>query len=167
MKLARNLLFALIIISLVLFPGRFLFAQVEKVELAVSGMVCNLCAYGVEKNLRRQKGVADLINKQEEQLIIVTAKEGESLDIHKLVKAVRDSELGVRELKVVVSGRFVNWKGDLALKEGIHGQVFLLEGLKSAEKTIGEQVKLVGKVHALEGKTLPHLVVESSSSSEE
>lgn len=161
MKPIRSLLFVVTIISLVLFPRLSLFAQVEKVELAVSGMVCNLCAYGVEKNLKRQKGVADVLNKQEEQLIVVTAKQGESLDVRKLVKAVRDSELEVRELKAVVSGRLVDWEGNLALKEGVSGEVFLLEGLHGIEKTIGTEVKLAGVVHALDGKTPLHFVVES------
>lgn len=165
MKPARSLFLVVIIIFfLILFPQLSLFAQVERVELAVSGMVCNLCAYGVEKNLKRQKGVANLINKQEEQLIIVTAKEGESLDIRKLVKAVKDSELDVRELKAVVSGRLMDWEGNPALKEGAHGEVFLLVGLNGVEKTKGAEVKLVGKVHVLEGKTPSHLVVEGFES---
>lgn len=160
MRLTR-LLFVAIIISLVLLPQPPLFAQVEKVELAISGMVCNLCAYGVEKNLKRQRGVANLINKQEEQLIIVTAKEGESLDIHKLVKAVRDSELDVKELKAVISGRLVDWEGNLSLKEGVNGEIFLLQGLKGFEEIKSREVKLIGKVHALHGKLPLHLVVES------
>ncbi|HHT9117991.1 MAG TPA: hypothetical protein ACFYD1_05095 [Candidatus Hypogeohydataceae bacterium YC38] len=149
-----------VIISLLLFPQFSLLAQVERVELAVSGMVCNLCAYGVQKGLKRQKGVENLINKQEEQLIIVTAKRGESLDVRKLVQIVQDSELGVRELKVVVSGRLEDWEGNLALKEDLN-EIFLLEGLKGLEEIKGKEVKLIGRVHALQGKTPTHLVVES------
>lgn len=159
MESIRSLLFV-IIISVILSPQFSLLAQVEKVELAVSGMTCNLCAYGVEKNLKRQKGVESLVSKLEEQLIIVTAKRGESLDIRKLVKAVRDSELDVRELKVAVSGRLVDWEGNLALQEDVN-EIFLLKGLKGLEEAKGKEVKLIGRVYALQGKAPPRFVMES------
>lgn len=159
MKFIKSPLFAIIILS-TLFPQLPLSAQVERVELAVSGMVCNLCAYGVEKNLKRQKGVETLINKQEEQLITVTAKKGESLDVRKLVKAVKDSELGVEELRAVVTGRLKDWEGTLALEEGVNKEIFLLERSKDLEEIKGKEVRLTGTVHALQGENPPHFKIE-------
>ncbi|HHT9133277.1 MAG TPA: heavy-metal-associated domain-containing protein [Candidatus Avalokitesvara rifleensis] len=161
MKSTRSPISVFFIISLILFSPPYLFAQVERVELTVSGMVCNLCAYGVEKNLKRQKGVETLINKQEEQLITVTAKKGESLDVRKLVKAVQDSELGVEELRAVVTGRLTDWEDKLALEEGVNEEVFLLERLKDLEEIKGKEVRLTGTVHALQGENPPHFKVES------
>lgn len=99
----------------------------------------------------------------EDQSAAVTAKQGNSLDLYKLVEAVEDSELGVKDIKIVIKGRLIEQDGRLAITEDIKGTLFLIaEGLKADEAMMGKELRLVGKVHALKRKkTLPHLVVES------
>ncbi|MFQ5862139.1 MAG: hypothetical protein ACE5IC_03355 [Candidatus Brocadiales bacterium] len=99
----------------------------------------------------------------EDQSAAVTAKQGDSLNLHKLVEAVEDSELGVKDIKIVIKGRIIEQDGRLAITEDIKGTLFLIaEGLKADEAMMGKELKLVGKIHAIKMKrTPPHLVVES------
>lgn len=98
----------------------------------------------------------------EKQSAVVTAKQGDSLDLHKLVQAVADSELGVENIKIIIKGTLVERDGRLAIREDIKGNLFLIaEGLKADKAMMGKELRLVGKVHALKKKTPPHLTIES------
>ncbi len=99
----------------------------------------------------------------QDQSAVVTAKQGETLGLHKLVGAVEDSELGVADIKIIIKGRLVEQDGRLAITEGVKGTLFLIaKGLKPNKEMTGKEIRLTGKVHALKRKkTHPHLVVES------
>lgn len=97
----------------------------------------------------------------EDQSAVITAKKGDSLELHELVKAVEDSELGVKDIKVVVKGRLVKHDGRLAIADDVKGNLFLIaKGFKADEAIMGKKLRVVGKVHALK-KTPPHLIIES------
>ena len=99
----------------------------------------------------------------EKQSAVVTAKQGDSLDLLKLVQAVADSELGVENIKIIIKGTLVERDGRLAIREDVKGNLFIIaEGLKADKAMMGKELRLTGKVHAVKiKKTHPHIIVES------
>ena len=72
-----------------------------KYVMEVNGLTCPFCAYGLEKKLKKVKGVESVAIDLEKDEAIVTAKAGETIEEESLRKAVRGAGFSVASLKKV------------------------------------------------------------------
>lgn len=80
-------------------------AQVSQATVAVDGMSCPFCAYGVEKRLARVPGVDSVEITMAEGSASLTAAEGVSIDVARIPQAVRQAGFTPGEIEVVATGR--------------------------------------------------------------
>lgn len=80
-------------------------AQVSQATVAVDGMSCPFCAYGVEKRLARVPGVDSVEVAMAEGSASVTAAEGASIDVARIPQAVREAGFTPGAVEVVAVGR--------------------------------------------------------------
>jgi len=66
-------------------------AEVRVLELAVDGLACPFCAYGLEKHLRGLPAVGSLEIRLKEGEVLLTAKPGASLSLAAVRQAVVDA----------------------------------------------------------------------------
>lgn len=57
-------------------------------RIEVDGLACPFCAYGIEKQLQRVEGVAELATDIEAGAVIVTMQEGHTLERSRAAQAV-------------------------------------------------------------------------------
>lgn len=69
------------------------------IEMKVFGLVCGFCAQGIEKTLRKNPAVADVVVSLEDKLVAVTTKEGNDVADADLTKALTDSGYDVKDIK--------------------------------------------------------------------
>ena len=96
-----------ITVLLVLFALTGLVAgqPVTKFLLEVKGLTCPFCAYGLEKKLKKVKGVESVSVDLEKDLATVTTRPGILVKEEDLRKAVRKAGFQLASLKKVSSGR--------------------------------------------------------------
>jgi len=90
----------LVLISLL---GFGLAGAQTKYVIQVKGLTCPFCAYGLEKKLKKVKGVESVSIDLEKDEAVVTAKAGETLEEESLRKAVRGAGFSVASIKKVES----------------------------------------------------------------
>lgn len=80
----------------------FLFASIAaqakplRYELAVDGLACPFCAYGIEKELIRMEGVATIAIDINAGIVMVTMNEGASMTEAKADRIVKDAGFSLR-----------------------------------------------------------------------
>lgn len=91
-------------LALVLLPGPA-GARVAQITVAVDGMACPFCGYGIEKRLRKVEGVAEVTIHLREGRAMVTAAEEASLDLDAIRRAVEKAGFTPGRLWLEASGR--------------------------------------------------------------
>ncbi|MCH8292904.1 cation transporter [Candidatus Poribacteria bacterium] len=86
-------------------PTQTSHAQLRQIQLRVDGLACPFCAYGLEKNVKAIKGVDKIKIDMDKGVVTLFPKEGESIPIDRLRKAVKDGGFTPRELNLVVAGQ--------------------------------------------------------------
>jgi copper chaperone CopZ len=126
MKKKNFLIFLPIILILGIFI-RLASAEPAKVQVKLDGLVCTFCAYNLEKKLKRMKAVEDLKILVNAGLAELTIKEGKSIDIDEIKKAVKDSGFTPREIFITLKGRIEETDGQLILRVDNISDVFTLK----------------------------------------
>lgn len=72
-------------------------------KLRVDGLACPFCAYGIEKKLGALEGVVRVETNIKDGVVIVTMKDGVTLDEATAKKAVKEAGFSLRKLEPVQS----------------------------------------------------------------
>ena len=96
-------LFAILTGTCVFMAGIAL-AQVSALTVAVDGMACPFCAFGVEKRLKTVKGVAAVAVNMQAGTASLKAGEGESIHFHEVPNAVKDAGFTAGTMRITASG---------------------------------------------------------------
>ena len=73
-------------------------ALAETIEMKVNGLVCAFCAQGIEKTLRKNPVVTDVVVSLEDKLVAVAVTPGEDIPDQELRDALKDSGYDVKEI---------------------------------------------------------------------
>lgn len=131
-------------------------AQVSQATVAVDGMSCPFCAYGVEKKLSRVPGVGSVDIDMADGLATLTAAEGASIEVSRIPEAVRKAGFTAGAVELVALGRVGarandGWRFEAG---GEEGQELLLVNLTGelAERVAAlagsaTRVRVTGGVH--------------------
>jgi copper chaperone CopZ len=66
------------------------------IEMKVYGLVCGFCAQGIEKTLRKNPAISDVIVSLEDKLVAVSTRDGQDVSDAQLTKALIDSGYDVK-----------------------------------------------------------------------
>lgn len=86
--------------------------------IGVNGLTCPFCAYGLEKKLKKVKGVASVSIDLEKDEAVVVVKAGATVEEESLRKAVRSAGFSVASLKKVEPEANVPGPGPGSAKKG-------------------------------------------------
>jgi len=157
-------------VTLALPLGAKLWTQVESVTVAVDGLACPFCSFGLEKRIKKVPGVAEIEVDVAGGSAEITAIKGASIDFAAIPTAVRKAGFTAGDLRIIVLG---------TLKSGDEGLLRLqIAGSDDAIRVVapmtdvavdleelaraGARVRASGKVRLKEGD-LPSLDIESIS----
>jgi len=73
-------------------------AAADTIEMKVNGLVCAFCAQGIEKTLRKNPSVTDVVVSLEDRLVAVETKPGMDVADQDLRKALTDSGYDVKTI---------------------------------------------------------------------
>jgi len=74
-------------------------AAADTIEMKVNGLVCAFCAQGIEKTLRRNPAITDVVVSLEDRLVAVETKPGMDVADQDLRKALTDSGYDVKAIE--------------------------------------------------------------------
>ncbi len=83
---STQILFATLIIFVLALPAQ---AHIRSATVAVDGMACPFCAFGIEKRLRKVEGVESVSVSTKEGTATLVAKEGASIAVKQIPGAVK------------------------------------------------------------------------------
>ncbi len=151
MRKKNFIILGLIIFSLGIFI-RLASAEPTKVQVKLDGLVCTFCAYNLEKKLKRVEAVEDLKILVNAGLAELTIKEGKSIDIDGIKKAVKDGGFTPREIHITLKGRIEEADGQMILRVDKVSDVFILKNneilkdIITSEKAQDKIVTITGLV---------------------
>ncbi|MGR3303068.1 MAG: heavy-metal-associated domain-containing protein [Candidatus Scalindua sp.] len=151
MRKKNFLILGLIILILGIFI-RLTSAEPAKVQVKLDGLVCTFCAYNLEKKLKRLEAVEDLKIFVNAGLAELTIKEGKSIDVDGIKKAVKDGGFTPREILITLKGRIEDADGQMILRVDKVSDVFILKnneilkGIITSEKAQDKIVTITGLV---------------------
>ena len=119
-------------------------AQIERVTIAVDGMACPFCAYGVEKRLRRVDGVGAVTISMKQGTASLSADKGESIRIGQVPRAVKDAGFTPGVMRIVAAGTIRAEGGRLFVRTHGEPQELLITNMD-------EKIRAVLRRHAQEG----------------
>lgn len=160
----------ILLVALVLSSGTDLRAQVEVVAVAVDGLACPFCAFGLEKRIKKVPGVAKVEVDVAGGRAEVSATRGESVDFASIPGAVGKAGFTAGKLQLTVVGTLKpGEEGGLRLQvPGSKNDLRIVGSTPEVESDLeallggGVRVRLTGTVHLKEGE-LPKLVTQSIS----
>ncbi len=100
LKMNRIILSLSLVLAVMVLASSVWAVDQKKVQLRVDGLSCPFCAYGLEKKLKRIKGVDKLEIKINEGLVIMTFKEKANIDPELIRKKVKEAGFTPRELSI-------------------------------------------------------------------
>ena len=151
MRKKNFLILGLIIFILGIFI-RLASAEPAKVQVKLDGLVCTFCAYNLEKKLKRLEAVEDLKIFVNAGLAELTIKEGKSIDVDGIKKAVKDGGFTPREILITLKGKIEETDGQMILRVDKVSDVFILKnneilkGIITSEKAQDKIVTITGLV---------------------
>ena len=95
-----------------------------EVSVQVDGLSCPFCAYGLQKKLRKVGNIAELKIQVDEGRAVLQPKEGTSLDLAEVERAVRDGGFTPHGITLTARGRLTEFNGVPALE--LPGDTLLL-----------------------------------------
>lgn len=150
MREKNFLVFVSIIFFMVIFI-RLASAEPARVQVKVDGLVCTFCAYNLEKKLKRVDAVEDLKILVNAGFAELEIKEGKSIDIDGIKKAVRDGGFTPREILITLKGRIEETADDkMTLRVDNIPDAFLLKYNEMLNKIIASQ-KAMDKIITITG----------------
>jgi len=146
----KNLLnFILIILILMIFV-RLASGKPARVQVKLDGLVCTFCAYNLEKKLKRIESVEDLKILVNAGLAEFKIKEGKSIDVDEIKKAVKDGGFTPREMFVTLKGKIEEFGGRMNLIVGDDRFILkyneILKEIITSEKAQDKIVTVTGLV---------------------
>ncbi|MGR3174728.1 MAG: heavy-metal-associated domain-containing protein [Candidatus Scalindua sp.] len=151
MRKKNFLILGLIILILGIFI-RLTSAEPAKVQVKLDGLVCTFCAYNLEKKLKRLEAVEGLKIFVNAGLAELTIKEGKSIDVDGIKKAVKDGGFTPREIIITLKGKIEEADGQMILRIDKVSDVFILKnneilkGIITSEKVWDKIVTITGLV---------------------
>ncbi|MEF9475313.1 MAG: heavy-metal-associated domain-containing protein [Candidatus Mariimomonas ferrooxydans] len=124
-------------------------AKILSAKVSVDGLACPFCAYGVEKKLKRVKGVGSMDIRMQEGTVTLTAEQGQSIDFAEVPGAIKNSGFSMRQMKLVASGTVMEEDGNLFLRYEGPGERLALKDVGPALRdklTISKTVIVKGYV---------------------
>ena len=138
-------------------------AEVTRAVIAVDGMSCPFCAFGVEKRLKTVSGTADVTVMMAKGTATLVAGAGESLAVGQIDEAVRKAGFTPGQLRVTAIGGLQQGPDGLLLQMNNSSLLIQTNGLSAQQKnqldvlrTSGRSVRLSG---ILEGTAGEHPVL--------
>lgn len=162
----KFLILATVTLIMVMFI-RLTSGEPARVQVKVDGLSCPFCAYNLEKQLKRVEGVEDLKLRIDTGMAEFKIKEGKSIDVDGIKKAVKDGGFTPREMLVTLNGRIEEASGRMILRIDDVSESFILkdnEMLKdiiTSEKAQDKIVTVTGLVQeeGIKGHGLhPHVL---------
>ncbi len=120
----------LIFIPIILILGIFIrlsSGAPAKVQVKLDGLVCTFCAYNLEKKLKRVESVEGLKILVNAGIADLKIKEGKSIDIDGLIKAVKDGGFTPREIHITLKGRIEKIDDRMTLRADNVSDIFILK----------------------------------------
>ena len=74
-------------------------AMADTIEMKVNGLVCAFCAQGIEKTLRKNPAVTDVLVSLEDRLVAIAVKPGQDIPDQDLRQALTDSGYDVKSIE--------------------------------------------------------------------
>lgn len=99
----KNLIFVILAGILIFLPG-VAQARVSGMTVAVDGMACPFCAYGVEKRLKTVNGVATVAVDMKTGTAKLVAKPKVSIHYQEVPEAIKEAGFTAGAMKITVSG---------------------------------------------------------------
>ncbi len=96
-----NYILKALFVLVILFSGENSFAQFISAEIGISGLTCTACTRSVDKSLRKLDFVEDVKVNLEQATGKVVFKEGKSVSIEKVARAVENAGYSVNYLNAV------------------------------------------------------------------
>jgi len=116
----------------------------------LDGLVCTFCAYNLEKKLKRIESVEDLKILVNAGLAEFKIKEGKSIDVDEIKKAVKDGGFTPREMFVTLKGKIEEFGGRMNLIVGDDRFILkyneILKEIITSEKAQDKIVTVTGLV---------------------
>lgn len=153
LRTLMSILLLLMSLSILPAPGQ---AEVTRAVVAVEGMSCPFCAFGVEKRLKDVPGVAKVTVDMAGGTAALVAGEGKSLDLGRINPAVKAAGFTPGALKITAVGTVSSGEKGEGLLLRIRGtdQVFRLVNLPDflrdrlqALARSGAAVEISGEAH--------------------
>lgn len=104
--------FSKILIPMLIVLSFQISAYAEEIKMEVHGMACSFCAYGLEKKIKKIKGVESISVDVTTGIALLKTKDGVTIDPALIQKAVKDSGLKLHHTEII--------QADLLMKEGDH-----------------------------------------------
>ncbi|MFQ5963750.1 MAG: heavy-metal-associated domain-containing protein [Candidatus Scalinduaceae bacterium] len=146
----KNFLILVPIIFILVIFIRLASGETGKVQVKLDGLVCTFCAYNLEKKLKRIEAVEDLKILVNAGLAEFKIKEGKSIDVDEIKKAVKDGGFTPREMLVTLKGKIEEFGGRMNLKIGDDRFILkyneMLKEIITSEKTQDKIVTITGLV---------------------
>ena len=146
----KNFLILVPIISILVIFIRLASGETAKVQVKLDGLVCTFCAYNLEKKLKRIEAVEDLKILVNAGLAEFKIKEGKSIDVDEIKKAVKDGGFTPREMLVTLKGKIEEFGGRMNLRIGDDSFILkdnkMLKDIIASEKFQGKIVTITGLV---------------------
>lgn len=127
-------------------------AQVEKIEIGIDGLACPFCSYGLEKKLKKIKGVGEVKIYVDKGVAILKHKKEQSIMIDELESAVQDAGFTPGEIKATVVGKVTQRDGTLVFSTTGSDVMFMinendeLQKLRSELKGTEKGVRITGRL---------------------
>lgn len=86
---------ALVLFSLIAFSA---LSFAEEVKVKVSGMVCSMCAQGIQKKFKGEEAVKELKVDMDKKLVTIHTHEGKTLPDERISKLISEAGYNVAEI---------------------------------------------------------------------
>ena len=113
-------------------------AQVENIEIGVDGLACPFCAFGLEKKLKKIKGVGEVKIYVDKGLAVLGHKKEQSIIIDELAAAVKDAGFTPGAIKATVVGKVTQSDGTLVFSAAGSDIMFMINENDELQKLRSE-----------------------------
>ena len=100
----KHLVLTLLALSILVVPA---LAQVESATVAVDGLACPFCAYGVEKRLKKVGGVASVQVSFRDNEATLSAKNNESIAVAEIPQAIEKAGFTPGAIEISAVGELI------------------------------------------------------------
>ncbi|GMT49777.1 MAG: hypothetical protein IEMM0008_1316 [bacterium] len=111
------------------------YARVPSVSMVIKGMSCPFCAFGLEKKLKKVEGVKSIKITLKTGKTVLSAKDGESINVSQIPKAVKDAGFTIDSIEITAVGTIiVDDQKKISLQVNGTGDTYRLTEVKRSVK---------------------------------